>query len=175
MDNVAIPERCPLCGSDANMAKKAKLLYEFPVCKKCYYAFASRRQFAYFIDLLLFWGLIFAVGHFLVIIRGSTSIKLPEISYNALSLLLFPVFCIKDGCIDGSSIGKAMMGVKAIDIKTGQPIRFISSFKRNWMLIIPIVPLIIAGQLCKGNRWGDKWGRSKVIWKKYATIKPFTI
>jgi transposase-like protein len=44
---------CPLCGEDKEMGKKAENLYGYLVCKKCNYAFANRRGFAFLIDLVL--------------------------------------------------------------------------------------------------------------------------
>ena len=48
---VASTNECPLCGQSKHM-NEAKLLYGHAVCKRCYYSFANRRQFAFFLDML---------------------------------------------------------------------------------------------------------------------------
>lgn len=89
-------------------------------------------------------------------------------------ILSFPIFCLKDG-FSGSSPGKIMMGLQVVDKTSGQAIRFRVSFKRNLALMIPFMPLIVAFQLHKGNRIGDGWANTRVIWKKYRDKLPFAI
>lgn len=79
---------------------------------------------------------------------------------------------MKDG-FNGKSIGKAIFGLKVVNLKTNEPISFKSSFKRNLPILIPFVPLIVAFQLRKGTRMGDRWASSKVIWEKYKNTEPF--
>ena len=62
---------CPLCGNAKHM-KKSKPLYGHQVCKKCYYAFANRRQIAFVIDVLS-WRVVmlpvsFAIGFVLTLL-----------------------------------------------------------------------------------------------------------
>ncbi|MDI6785753.1 MAG: hypothetical protein QMD92_03495 [bacterium] len=54
MDTTNINQTCPLCEKDKHMEKKAKLLYGYLVCKKCYYSFANRRQVAFAVDIILY-------------------------------------------------------------------------------------------------------------------------
>jgi uncharacterized RDD family membrane protein YckC len=171
---------CPLCRKHENMGKKAKPLYNYLVCKKCKNSFADRRAIAYVIDITLLsvcsgivlglvatfvgpsGGVIYGLGFFRLI-------------YGLVFFLLFlPLFLMKDG-FSGSSPGKAMMGVQVVVETTGQPIGFEESFKRNLPLIFPVVPFIAAFQLDKGNRIGDGWANTRVIWKKYRDKTPFTI
>lgn len=164
MNTTNIEQTCPLCGKDKHMGKKAKPLYGHLICRKCYYAFANRRQFAFAVDIIL-WNVC------LVIVLGLAGLSGDAI--QDLTFLLFPIFCMKDG-FSGSSLGKAMMGVQVIDKTSGQPSGFGASFKRNLPLIIPFMLLIVAFQLCKGNRIGDGWSNTRVIWKKYRNSIPFT-
>ncbi len=165
MNRTNINQTCPLCGKDKHMGKRAKLLYGHLVCKKCYYAFANRRQFAFAVDIIL-WSVCLYI-----VLRLS---GLSSGAIQGLAFLLFPIFCLKDG-FPGSSLGKAMLGVQVVDKTTGQLSGFRASLIRNFPLIIPFVPLIVAFQLCKGNRIGDGWANTRVIWKKYKDKKPFTI
>lgn len=88
-------------------------------------------------------------------------------SATLFAWLLLTVFFCKDS-FAGRSSGKALLGVRVIDTRTGQPAGVIASFKRNLPLLIPFMPLIVAGRLCSGYRTGDKWARAKVVWNKHA-------
>jgi uncharacterized RDD family membrane protein YckC len=153
---------CPLCGKNKHMKKKTRHLYEHAVCKKCYYGFAIRRQFAFAIDITV-WSCCLIVIQRLAILSDYTPMP-----------LLFLIFCFKDGFL-GYSLGKAMMGVQVVDTATGRPCDFMASFKRNILLIIPFMDLYVAFQLCDGPRIGDGWSNTGVIWKKHADKVPFLL
>jgi len=167
-DSLNVPGSCPLCGSSKHMAK-AKALYGHMVCKKCYFAFANKRQGAYAIDILGYYALTFVAGILVAIVMalgGSSQTEIQSVA-SILGWILLPVLFFKD-CFSGQSLGKAICGVKVIDDTTGAPGTIGASFKRNLPLLIPFMPLIVGGQLCKGHRTGDGWANTKVIWKKYA-------
>lgn len=159
---------CPLCRNEKHMPK-GKPLYGVQVCKKCYYGFANRRQFAFIIDSLVFriasFGAGLALGVGLVLLGGSET-TLMAIAWP-LDIGMLALFLCKDG-LAGRSLGKLICGVHAIDERTGEPIGLGASFKRNLLLAVPILPLVVAYQLSKGHRWGDGWSHSKVIWNKFA-------
>lgn len=73
------------------------------------------------------------------------------------------------------SPGKMITGVQVLDERTGRPIGFGASIKRNWVVLVPIMPLVIAVQLLKGRRAGDGMAHTRVIWKKYAGNPVFTL
>jgi uncharacterized RDD family membrane protein YckC len=159
---------CPLCGKGKYMNDKYTI-YGHAVCKKCYHSFASRRQFAYLLDILIcytIWTVIFIGIGGVMDGNGSSKIEadgiMSFIEWTAIILFMF-----KD-CWDGQSIGKAICGVTAIDEITGKPGGIEVSLKRNLPLLIPIMPIIAANQLCKGHRIGDGWANTKVIWDRYA-------
>lgn len=152
---------CPVCGR--NKALK-KTLYGHVVCKKCYYAFANRRQAAYAIDTVVWYCCLLLIG----------AIGLPYYQSTTLIFLISLGFLFKDGFL-GYSLGKAMMGVQVIDTSTGRPCDFEASFKRNLPLMIPLVPLYVSSQLCQGQRIGDGWSSTGVIWKKHADKVPFVL
>jgi uncharacterized RDD family membrane protein YckC len=166
---------CPICNETKTM-RRTKNLYGYTVCAKCSSRFANRRQFGFVIDLLLLYVLLFAAGIALGVARtviGTTS----ESGISALSwtvtIACWTIFVAKDG-IGGSSPGKWLLGVRAVDVNSLQPIGFGASIKRNLPALIPFVPLVIAVQLIKGNRWGDGWAKTKVIWNQYADNPVFT-
>ena len=90
--------------------------------------------------------------------------------YIGIGLLMI---CVKDG-FGGFSPGKRLLGVRAINSETGEPIGFVQSLKRNWLTLIPIMPLVMAVQLLKGNRAGDGLAGTKVIWLRHADSPVFT-
>lgn len=148
----------------------ARMLYGYLVCRKCYYAFANQRQLAFFLDSLGFYFITFVAGIALGTVMGASGSSQSEIqgAVSVLGWILLPVLFCKD-CFSGQSLGKAICGVKVIDETTGEPGGIGASFKRNFPLVIPFMPLIVGVQLCKGHRTGDGWSNTKVIWKKYAS------
>ena len=157
---------CPLCGRDRWMGSKARLLYGVPVCSRCSVGFTNRRQAAFVVDAVIFWVLLFA----LFAVTGVTD---PDTARGA-AFFLVPVFGLKDG-LRGSSPGKALLGVQVVNDRTGTPGGWGAAFRRNLILMVPFVPLIIAFTLGPGKRWGDTWGRTRVIWKKYRDRTPFAV
>lgn len=166
---------CPLCQRE-KPAHRAKKLYGVPVCRKCYYRFANRREIAFIIDALIWWPISAVLLMLMQISLASLWVSLDAI--NGLTLIaewtVLPlVFYCKDG-MNGYSPGKFICGLRAVDRATFAPIGITSSFKRNLPLIIPFMPLLVAFDLRKGHRLGDRWAQSKVIWKKYDQHPVFT-
>jgi uncharacterized RDD family membrane protein YckC len=164
-----IKEPCPLCHKQ-RPRKKFKPLYLTPVCHKCYYKFANRRQIAFVIDVIL-WRiamtvLFIALGMVIFAIDPRADVEPWEISLTLLAWLLLLVFILKDG-FAGCSAGKAICGVRVVDRDTHEPVGFGRSFKRNLPTLIPFAPLVLAFTLGKGRRLGDGWANTKVIWSKY--------
>lgn len=170
---------CPLCRSEKHM-RKARDLYGHRVCRKCYYALANRRQLAYVVDYVVFHlvSMVVFAGIGVVVATAGNPAALDGTAFAMFSILmswlLLPLlFFCKDG-FRGRSPGKALMGVQVRDVATYQPIGFGQSLKRNLPLLIPFVPLIVAFQLCKGRRWGDRWADTRVVWRKYAEHPVFS-
>lgn len=166
---------CPLCGSDKKM-HKAKLLYGTPVCRKCLYKFANRRQIGFMIDWLIWLPVSLGIGVGLILFFDA--VELPPLLEHSIEfiigwLLLPLIFNCKDG-FAGHSLGKFICGVQVVDQETFEPVGFLASLKRNLPLMIPFMPLVVAFLLNKGHRLGDGWAKSKVIWKKYANHPVFT-
>ncbi len=160
---------CPLCSRAVN-PRKLKPLNNVLVCPRCRNGFASRRQGAYIVDYVAWTiitaGLVWLLG-VVVDQRNGAPSPAHDVFTLVLGYVVFPLtFLLKDG-FTGHSLGKAMTGVQAVDSITREPIGFGRSFKRNLVLLIPVVPLILAFTLIKGWRWGDRWARTVVIWEKY--------
>lgn len=165
MDEQVESPNCPICGSDIHNQKKSPLLYGKMVCKKCYNGFGVRRSVAFLVDFAI-WTVVVAAIAMLADLHSD--------EITGLSVLVFPIFCLKDG-LSGCSLGKAIMGLQVINTTSGKPIGWVGSFLRNLPLIIPIIPLIIFFQYTQGKRLGDGWSHSRVIWKKYRDKVPFVV
>lgn len=166
---------CPLCGRDKYM-RKGKPLYGQRACKKCYNGFANRRQLAFIIDTVLYRVGVVVVGVAFGFALLALHVDPEKIGYFSfpLDLALVGLFLCKDG-FGGQSPGKMACGVTAIDRRTGVPISPGASFKRNLPLVVCFMPLVVGVQLCKGQRTGDGWAFSKVIWNKYAEHPIFAV
>lgn len=160
-------EPCPLCSREDQMPQ-GEVLYGHRVCEKCFRAFANRRQLAYLIDFGL-WCVVFLL--FLLIVAVS-KVKLSPGGILGLGCLWLLMFAFKDG-FTGHSPGKAMLGLQVIHEESGKPLGFAGSFKRNLPILIPLLPIFLGLDLCKGHRVGDGWSKSKVIWEKYSFTPVF--
>lgn len=163
-----LPQTCPLCGRSKRMGA-ARMLYGHPVCPKCYSAFANRRQLAYLLDILGYYLICVMIGIAigLVLALTGSDANITNLLSHVVAISVLFVWFGKD-CLAGQSVGKAICGVQVIDETTGAPGGILSSFKRNLPLLVPFMPLIVAFQLGKGHRTGDRWSNTKVIWKKYS-------
>jgi len=182
--SVAAEHACPLCGrSDPKYFVRGKMLYGHKVCRKCYLSFLNRRQFAFAFDIVAYFILLLGVNfleEFTVgFVLSATQAELIEqqleailLAFNVLNYVLYALwFLFKDG-FNGTSLGKAIMGLFVINEATGKRISFGGSAKRNWIIVllglVPFAWLIIAVIMGKGYRIGDRAARTKVVWKKYA-------
>ena len=182
---MAVATTCPLCTQA--LGGSEKLLYNYRVCEKCHQDFALRRVLANFLDQMLLsfagfilgFGIIFAAA----IIGGVAGAATGNEEFGGrlavfvwvLMLLVAMFFAIAKDGFGGYSPVKYVMGLRVIDSTTGRPAGFLDAFKRNLNLNIPFMPLYVLIQLMTrdGIRMGDKWARTKVIWKKYADLDPF--
>jgi uncharacterized RDD family membrane protein YckC len=161
------------------------MIYGHPVCKKCYYRFANRRQLGFLVDTLLLAGILVAV--FVPLYRyvlpwGTKGIS-AELLTSALAAPMLCLFVCKDG-LGGQSPGKWLCGLKTLNDESGRPISFGQSFKRNSVFLFRLIPLlgsivdlivtiVIAVQVGKGYRLGDRFAKTRVIWNRFATAPVF--
>lgn len=161
------PQVCPVCYKSDFMDKDAKTLYEHQVCKKCARGFTNRREGAFLIDIFLWYFAMSVLGFFF---------DLPQTEGAILffSIIFWIIFFLKDG-FSGYSIGKTICGVRAYHEPSGQPSGFLASFKRNFIMIVPVIILFLIVDIKKGYRVGDKWANTKVIWEKHKDKAPFLL
>ena len=172
-DSIAMPE-CPTCLRPMAKPHKCKTLYGVTVCKKCRNGFANRRQAAYIVDIVLYTTLTYTMMFAAAMMSGSTGLDPDGVLLIVLGWLILPfLFTFKDA-FNGRSPGKMLFGVRVVDAQTRQPISPSQSMRRNLVLMIPYVGLIGGViTMMRGQRWGDKWAGTMVIWNKHAFREPF--
>jgi len=170
-------DNCPLC--QIRPVKEKLKLYDTRVCKKCYYGFANRRQFAYIIDMIILQilstGLGFVAGIVLASVMGQMTPQQGRVStvfFFALGTLTGVIYGIKDG-FGGKSIGKLICGVTVVKEDTYKGSGFRASFFRNILLNIPFFPFVVLVMMNKGHRPGDGFAGTRVIWDKYRDSHVF--
>lgn len=167
-------------------------LYGAAVCSSCHQAFVLKRIFAHVIDNLLYSfvaGIGVFVALFVAVGIGIASQPAAMTSDAAatdaaatvatkvwvFSLLLLMLFRPMLDGFRGHSPGKAIFALQVIDSVTGRPANFWDSFQRNLVFFVPFMPVVLLFQLLSGsgNRLGDGWARTRVIWKPYRRTLPF--
>jgi len=182
----AMPQCC-LCGNWLQFGAKA--LYGYQVCPKCHSDFAWKRAFAYLLDAV-FIGAVAGVLIVVVLIVGLVMVGAAQSAhsdeaatagamlflfmYAGIILMQLALIILRDG-FNGMSPGKRILGLQVINTVSGVPARFGDSFKRNIILAVPVLPIVVAVQIFTANgvRIGDEWAQTKVIWKQYADRAPF--
>ena len=166
---------CPLCRR-LRKPRAFRPLYGAMVCRRCRNGFASRRQLAFVLDWAL-WYLVSSVAAFaglfvLASWRASEALVVTVMVVGVCVLAPLVLF-MKDG-FGGYSPGKMTCGVRVIDLARNRPAGFVLSLKRNLILFVPPMPLIVAFWLVRGHRIGDGWAGTRVVWRKYADHPVFT-
>lgn len=181
---------CPLCLRPMPKPHKCKTLYDVKVCKKCRNGFANRRQAAYVVDILLYMlaaTLLFVVAVSLqsslsgagaglrVVTTAAPRSPAVAILMTLLQWVVLPfIFLLKDS-FNGYSPGKRLFGVRVVDSVSRIPIGPRQSIRRNLLLWIPYIGFICAVlTMMRGQRWGDKWANTMVIWEKHQHRVPFS-
>jgi uncharacterized RDD family membrane protein YckC len=180
--------QCCLCGNWLQFGSKA--LYGYQVCPKCHSDFAWKRAFAYILDMV-FVNVILGVLIVVMLVIGIAIVGVGQGSANedqaataggiiivfgylGCFLLAYVFMLLRDG-FNGMSPGKRILGLQVINTVNGSPAKVPDSFKRNLILLVPVLPIVVAVQIFSANgvRIGDEWAQTKVIWKQYADRAPF--
>jgi uncharacterized RDD family membrane protein YckC len=182
-----IAPQCCLCGNWLQLGSKP--LYGYQVCPKCYNDFAWKRAFAYLIDIVIVNAVV-GVLIVLMIIIGAVLVGAAQsanndqaatagalvfvLGYLGCFLMAYVLIILRDGH-QGMSPGKRIIGLQVINSVNGAPARWGDSFKRNVILAVPVIPIVVIVQIFSGNglRLGDEWAQTKVIWKQYSDRAPF--
>ncbi len=158
---------CPLCGSDKKM-KRPKQLYGHAVCRGCASSFCNRRQIAFLIDIvgMNVLSMFLAVAWLIAAAALDPETPPDEVSTWPVTVALLAMFLAKDG-LGGRSPGKMLTGVQVLRTRTGELCGPLASIGRNLILLLPLAPIVLAMQMYKGPRAGDRQAGTKVIWRRY--------
>ncbi len=166
---------CPLCYRSGPIDAFGPL-YDAPVCRRCRWGFAGRRHLAFVIDWVI-WHLalvLAAVALVLLLAAWQPPRAVVETLVISATFIIAPAMLfMKDG-FRGYSPGKAVCGLRVINRATGGPAGFVASLRRNLVLYVPLMPLVLAFGLTSGPRIGDGWARTRVIRRKHALHPVFT-
>ncbi len=160
---------CPLCGKPRK-ARAFKPLYNAMVCGRCRNSLARRRQLAFILDWVLWYVILVtaALGMSVLLVACRAQADVVETLMLASVYIVAPlILFMKDG-FGGYSPGKVMCGVRVVHEATNRPIGFFESLKRNLILYVPLMPVVMAFWLVRGHRGGDGWAGTRVIWCRYA-------
>lgn len=178
--------QCCLCGNWLQFGSKP--LYGYQVCPKCHTDFAWKRAFAYILDIVcvnVIVGVLIVVALVIgVIIVGAGGNNndaaataggmIIVFGYLGSLAMAYVLITLRDG-FNGMSPGKRILGLQVINSVSGVPAKLSDSLKRNIILAVPVIPIVVIIQIFTGNglRLGDEWAQTKVIWKQYADRAPF--
>jgi uncharacterized RDD family membrane protein YckC len=153
------------------MGPRARVLYEYWICRRCSNSMVNRRQFAWLLDLVAVWSPVLVLAFIAGAVGGAGGLDVAPF-LAVLPWLGYALWPFKDG-FDGQSPGKRLMGLQVVDIDTGEGAGPLASFKRNLPMFIPFAPLVAALQISRGPRLGDGWANTRVVWKKHRGRGPF--
>ncbi|MCA9255222.1 MAG: RDD family protein [Phycisphaerales bacterium] len=158
---------CPICDEKLT-ADWAGRLYGIRVCESCRRAFARRRYWAFFFDMLALLVVLQAL-QFIVWLVDEPG--LDRIVHRVAPFLQLAIL-FRDG-FDGQSFGKQLFDLQATRVATGAPAGLGAGLLRNLPILLPPITLYIFAELKFGPRIGDGIARTKVIWKRYRDKAPF--
>lgn len=105
---------------------------------------ARRREWGFLIDfspiMFLVLGIsLMASGSQIDIMRRIGEIL---VTISLVSMPFVLVYWVLKDCTNGVSVGKWITGCRVVDFRTGKPIGAGSSFLRNFVFLVPLMPLI---------------------------------
>lgn len=130
-------------------------------------ASSGKRLANYFIDLIIFYVIVFIVG-MIIAVTSPSSLEDGDglISDNSLLERLFWLFmygvymAIVEGIFKGRSVGKFVTGTKAVN-EDGSAISFSTAMARGFSRIVPFEPFSALGN--PSFPWHDRWNKTYVI------------
>lgn len=151
------------------------MLYGQRVNRRCRTTFALRREVAWILDYGLLLTLLMLCA---VIVDQLVGMPAKPGSDRQAALGFFIIFApivslvVKDS-IRGVSPGKLLMGLRVVDKDTRAPIGPLQSIKRNMILLVPFMPIVLAVMMRGGPRLGDGWANTRVILRRRPSAPAF--
>lgn len=129
-------------------------------------ASSGKRLANYFIDLILFYILLFILGMIIALtspqsLENDTLLSDNVLVDRLLSLILFGVYMsLIEGIFKGRTLGKLITGTKAVNAD-GSTLSFSTALGRGFSRIVPFEPFSALGN--PPYPWHDKWTNTYVI------------
>lgn len=159
---------CPLCDGPL-WINSANRLYGTLICARCSKRFYDFRCLAYLIDMfvagLCAWGISLLAG----LTFSASTLTLTPVGFLATGAfwICFVVLMMLKDAIIGRSPGKRVMHLRVVDATTLEPITLLQSVKRNLIVTVPYIAAFLLGTLRAGQRPGDRWANTRVIWNEH--------
>lgn len=133
------------------------------------------KRFAnYFIDLIVFYALMFGIGVIWALLSPDTIDSIAEddtgfgLVQRLISLVLYGLYMsIVEAVFKGKSLGKLITGTRAVNLD-GSPISVSTAFGRGFSRAVPFCVFSAFGS--PPNPWQDKWTDTMVIDEKKSTF-----
>lgn len=125
----------------------------------------GKRIIAWIIDQIII-GVILGLFIGLAFLFAIIFAPLAIVFYLLGILIVLIYWLLKDGLMNGRSIGKKVMSLKVINIERKTPCSFLESFLRNILWYIPIISfieLILPIIDADGIRLGDRLAKTQVV------------
>lgn len=169
---------CQTCGADFGESVPYNFYGRFRICKRCRNSLINRRAGAYVLDVLMMMFACFMLGCVIGALAGVGGASQRDVESLSTAVGCFSwlvaagYILLKDGMFQGQSPGRAICGIRVIDLGSGAPGGLGHSAKRNLPLLIPLVPLVVAFQINGGDssRWGDGWAETAVVRKDWLPL-----
>jgi uncharacterized RDD family membrane protein YckC len=137
-------------------------------------ASSGKRLANYFIDLILFYILVFIAGMIIATVSPESLENDTLFSDNVfldrlLSLLIFGVYMsFVEGIFKGRTLGKLITGTKAVNAD-GSTISFATALGRGFSRMVPFEPFSALGN--PPYPWHDKWTNTYVIDVRQSSLE----
>jgi uncharacterized RDD family membrane protein YckC len=133
-------------------------------------AFVNRRRAALLFDLILWQVASVSAWYFsaaIYIALEGRSVIAAVLPVATLTFTIVPLAARDHLLGAGASPGKALFGLRVVDARSGQPAGLVASVKRTLALLTPLSAIIAAVQVGGGQRLGDHWAGTMVIWSRH--------
>ena len=127
----------------------------------------AMRGLAYFLDVLIIAFPVIPLQMILFLTaNGPEEAEIRIFILNLFFYLLAFLYVAYKDSFGGRSIGKRITGLQVVDARTGKPVNGTVSFARNWVLSVPMMPLvelIVASIRPDKRRLGDLMANTLVV------------
>lgn len=167
---LAVAKKCRFCGEwlDGRRSAEQGDGTQLPLSPEQARSVLARREWTYLLDVLFVFIGNFCVGLVLGLMLALARAPNREVEpiSTCLGFLITLGYMLCKDAFNGKSPGKALTGLRVVDMSTGEPIGLGKSIVRNWILMVPFFPfveLIVANCRADKRRIGDLMAGTAVV------------